>query len=36
MQKRRKKMDPVILIALFVFVGFPLGVLVLAWLWPVE
>ena len=29
-------MDPVILVTMFVFVGFPLGVLVVAWLWPVE
>lgn len=29
-------MDPVILIAAGIFIGFPLAVLAAAWFWPVE
>jgi len=29
-------MDPVLLVMILVFVGFPLGILLVAWIWPIE
>ena len=29
-------MDPVLIVMLIVFVGFPLTILLVAWMWPVE
>jgi hypothetical protein len=29
-------MDPVLIVMLIVFVGFPLAILLVAWMWPVE